>query len=361
MTIDEEALIQANIDNLSKHDIPIVSYFGSGSSLLGSLLIKLGMDYIEGYQEQVVQASKRTKTVNPFWRERWPILNNKYATKEKDVSQRFLKAHHYPTSFKNSPISKAILLVRDGRDAALSYYNWRVGFANDKRDFDTFLKTNSYFERKPLEDWSLFCEEWFKWAQKYELHLVFFEDLKFNPYQTVKKLLDFVGVKKPPQEINDAVEETRFKKMRAQEDAVAKSDTARIFRKGLIGEWREMYSNEQLSYIRPQAQKWLDTLEYPDPEFTASKNKISIFVEKSLAPEVNSRIPLSLEHPDIQIITEPFHHKHLATAVGQVNIFYAQNSEFERSLRFLAEIENLQFIAPKNKSALFETIKALDL
>ena len=81
MTIDEEALIQANIDNLSKHDIPIVSYFGSGSSLLGSLLIKLGMDYIEGYQEQVVQASKRTKTVNPFWRERWPILNNKYATK----------------------------------------------------------------------------------------------------------------------------------------------------------------------------------------------------------------------------------------------------------------------------------------
>ena len=76
--IDEEVLVQNNILNLTEKDIPIVSYFGSGSSLLGSILIKLGMDYIEGYQERIVPGKQKTEVINPYWREHFPLLKDKY-------------------------------------------------------------------------------------------------------------------------------------------------------------------------------------------------------------------------------------------------------------------------------------------
>lgn len=344
--INEEELIQENIQNLGASDIPIVSYFGSGSSLLGSILIKLGMDYIEGYQEKIIPGEKKTVTVNPFWREHWQILDEKYVYADDTQCLRFFKAHHYPASFKGSAINKAILLVRDGRDAALSYYNWRTGFVNDKRTFDEFLKTDSYFKRKPLEDWSLFCEEWGAWGKDHNLHVVTFENLKFNPFPTIKKLLEFAGVDRSDEDIFSVIEETSFKNMRRQEDMNSSTDQpSRIFRKGLIGEWRDVYTVDQLDYIKPQAQEWLQEYGYSaavpkipayDVTVIAGKENEN-YVREGLAKKVGL---------STYVLNGEFHPRYLETALGKKTLNLSGHFEIIRSVDMVCQIYGLTHIIP---------------
>lgn len=341
--IDEEELIQENIQNLDAADIPIVSYFGSGSSLLGSILIKLGMDYIEGYQERVMPGEKQTEIANPFWRNHWQILDQKY-NDNKNRNLRFFKAHHYPVSFEKSRVTKAILLVRDARDATLSYYNWRVGFLNDKRTFDEFLKTDSYFQRKPFEDWALFCDDWTEWGKSHDLHVLTFEDLKFNCFETVKKLLDFVGICCPDEDIRIAIKTTSFQAMRKQEDEnSAKDQPSRIFRKGLIGEWRDVYTPEQLALITPEARRWLEEFGYSvldakTPGFdvtviTSEKNKQA--VEQLLQPKSGLTS---------KILTGPFTPHDLEANMGKTTINQSDHFEIIRSIDLVCRLKKLEHV-----------------
>ncbi len=347
--IDEEKLIQENIKNLNPEDIPIVSYFGSGSSLIGSILIKLGMDYIEGYQERIIPGEKQTKIVNPLWRNHWWDLNHKYRNSSQEKSLRFFKAHHYPVSFEKSPVKKVILLVRDGRDALISYYNWRKNFRNDPHTFDEFLNTDSFFKRKPFHDWALFCEEWFKWGESHDLYTITFEDLKFNGKKTMEALLNFIGVSFDSAQLNQVLIDTSFKKMRYQEDLICdQNNKARIFRKGLIGEWRDVFTSEQLSQIPELAQKWMQNFGYSKEHPSYCK---PIIIVTTLEYKTTIKKLIEKLESSISIITtDEFNPKQLIS-MGEITIDHSQHFEISRSLNFAcSHLKSRYILVPEGES-----------
>ncbi len=154
----EQDLLKTNIANLQADDVALVSYPGSGSSLLGGILLELGIDYIEGYQEKILPSKRKTIVKNAFWRPHWQQLADKYNRKLiSDDALRVIKAHCYPDAFSGSALRKTIFLVRDARDAVLSYYNWRLGFSDETGTLHDFLNRKGVFDRAPFDDWGAYC------------------------------------------------------------------------------------------------------------------------------------------------------------------------------------------------------------
>ena len=235
-----------NIQNLEAEDIILASYLGSGSSLIGGILIELGLDYIEGKNKQ------QTEVILPLWRKHWKQLDTKYdVAKPKEL--RLFKTHFYPVSFADAKPKKAVLLIRDVRDAVISYYNWRKGFSDEYGTLSDFLTTDGYYGKKPFDDWTSYIEKWCKWGNQkgHRLYLIKYEDLKFSPKETVKSLLKFLKIKRSTAEIEQAVKNSRFSKIKKEEMQVLEnSKQPRIFRKGLVGEWRNTLSFQDLSCIK---------------------------------------------------------------------------------------------------------------
>jgi hypothetical protein len=320
-------LASANIPNLTGQDIILASYPGCGSSLLGGILIELGIDYIEGYQEQITPNQLNTNTVNPMWRSHWPQLDKKYNNKM--IGLRAFKTHFYPVSFKNAAPQKAILLIRDARDAVISYYNWRKNFSDEIGSLYDFLSRNGYYGKKPFDDWSDYLDSWEMWGKTHELLIVKYEDLKFNPEITIKKMLAFLNVKMDDEKIKLAIQNTSFAKIRQEEAKSQKNDDKRIFRKGLVGEWRGVLSNDMLSFINANTLNKLSRFGYEKPAVHGFA--CTCILPKGQTTSINNAY----------IINDPVDSGDLGTLCGTVYLG-VDNNELVRSVRYVCEIRGLE-------------------
>lgn len=354
-------IAEENIKNLAAEDIILASYLGSGSSLIGGILIELGLDYIEGYQEKISKNKRQTDVVLPLWRKHWKQLDTKYnLTKPKEL--RLFKTHFYPESFANAKPRKAVLLIRDARDAVISYYNWRKGFSDEYGTLSDFLTTAGYYGKKPFDDWTSYIEEWHKWGSKFEhqLYLIKYEDLKFNPKETVRNLLNFLKIKRSSAEIERAVENSRFSKIKKEETQVLKNNNQpRIFRKGLIGEWRNTLSLQDLSCIKEKTTDMLRKYCYIETEKkhfqqfthwfigynTAARRQIQNLLQHG---EKVVLIPLkprycNIESPNFLVIKGPFLPKFLDIINGNIYLS-GPDEEIVRSIENIAQIKKMTLL-----------------
>lgn len=344
-----------NIQNLEADDIILASYLGSGSSLIGGILIELGLDYIEGYQEKISKNKQKTDVVLPLWRKHWKQLDTKYdIAKPKEL--RLFKTHFYPVSYAKAKPNTAVLLIRDARDAVISYYNWRKGFSDEYGTLSEFLTTDGYYGKKPFDDWTSYIEEWCKWGNKagHRLYMIKYEDLKFNPKETIKSLLKFLKIKRNAAEIEQAIENSRFSKIKKEEiQALKNSDQPRIFRKGLVGEWRNTLSAQDLSGIKAKTSSLLQKYQYTK----ADKSKFMPFTHWFIGYNAGIRkhiqallkrgekvalIPLkprycNLKSPDFLVLSGPFLPNFLDIIHGHIYLA-APNEEIGRSVQNVAEI-----------------------
>lgn len=346
-------LATENIKNLNAEDVILASYLGSGSSLIGGILIELGLDYVEGYQEKISKDKQQTEVVLPLWRKHWTQLDTKYDA-QKTRELRLFKTHFYPVSYKKAKPTAAVLLIRDARDAVISYYNWRKGFSDETGTLSDFLNTKGYYGKKPFDDWTSYIEEWLNWgnADGHRLHLVKYEDLKFNPQKTIKKLLKFLKVKRSDAQIEQAVENSRFSKIKKEEiKALQNKAHPRIFRKGLVGEWRNTLSAADLSLIKANTAKMLQKYRYK----AANQKKFRLvkhwFVGYGESTEKHIQavlqkgekavlIPLGRKYcanPDLSAIRGAFLPKYLDFMSGNIYISDA-NEEIVRSVENVAKI-----------------------
>lgn len=346
-------LATENIKKLGSDDIILASYLGSGSSLIGGILIELGLDYIEGYQERISKNKHQTEVVLPLWRKHWIQLDTKYEN-NKSRELRLFKTHFYPVSYKKAKPTTAVLLIRDARDAVISYYNWRKGFSDETGTLSEFLQTNGFYGKKPFDDWTAYIEEWLNWgnASGHKLHLIKYEDLKFNPQQTIKKLLKFLKIRRSRTEITRAIENSRFSKIKKAETKVLQNaDQPRIFRKGLVGEWHNTLSTADLSLIQPQTVKMLKKYQYTaanQKKFSSVKHwfigynaSTDTYLQDVLnRSEKAVLIPLGqkynkTENPNLSVIKGAFLPKYSDLISG--NIYIAtDNEEIARSIENIA-------------------------
>lgn len=153
--------------------------------------------------------------------------------------------HDFPLSHDSK--DKIILLVRDGRDAIYSLYKRRGG---KNILFEEYLKIPcSPLGINPPLTWALFNFLWLYKISPDSLFLIKFEDLKENPDQTVRKILEFLQIKIKPKIVEKAILASSFDKAKEAEEKYKKNHPEIAFtvnRKGAVGEWKNVYTSKEL-------------------------------------------------------------------------------------------------------------------
>ncbi|MBN2613956.1 MAG: sulfotransferase domain-containing protein [Bacteroidales bacterium] len=145
-----------------------------------------------------------------------------------DIAVSF--AHHSATS-----IDKAIDMMND------------PAFAFCSRENKLHNQT-----RQRLLTWSLHVTSWTD-RSGLPLHIIRYEDMLTDTFNTFKKAIVFIGLNYPDEKILKALEFSSFEKIKSQEqekgfrEKAAKSVS--FFRKGIAGDWQRTLTPEQVNRI----------------------------------------------------------------------------------------------------------------
>jgi hypothetical protein len=161
---------------------------------------------------------------------------------------------------------KAIYLVRDARDVALSEFAYTRALEFFKGDLDEFLTTFLTKKINPFGPWQDQVASWIDSpiAGTSDFLLVHYEDLRRNPVEGFARIVDFLGVKVDPVVIQRAVANNALEKMQEKErkEPVRASVKGRFVRNGVVQGWRSKLTPAQVELFERHAGKVLARLGY---------------------------------------------------------------------------------------------------
>ncbi|MCB9122415.1 MAG: sulfotransferase domain-containing protein [Caldilinea sp.] len=179
----------------------------------------------------------------------------------------FIKVHdRWRHNADDAPIfppettAATIYIVRDPRAVAPSYAN-HYGVSIDKAieematsDYAVAARSNRLSPQlhQPLGSWSQHVSSWLD-QQDLPVLLVRYEDLHAAPEATFGAILQHAGLAVDQARLASALDQSRFDRLRAQEEAVGfkerLSQAPRFFRRGVAGGWRDELTAAQIARI----------------------------------------------------------------------------------------------------------------
>ena len=188
------------------------------------------------------------------WDEPYPGLKDL----EKMASPRLMKTHLRKYFFEK-PLkqnNKIVVVLRNVKDTMVSYYHFYQkwdDFAFKGHDFDEFFEL---FREKRLcyGDWYDWVLDW--WTEKDNPNVCFFfyENMKADIHKETRRLAAFLGKELTEEQFQFVVNRAEFDCM--QRGAARSTDDKRenagkkvLFRKGLVGDWRSHFSEQQAKYV----------------------------------------------------------------------------------------------------------------
>jgi hypothetical protein len=249
-----------NMRLMTGEDIVMPSLGGSGASLLGNIVLELGLHYVDLTKETLLLDGSSRAPTDPITRR---IRGDRFAGGDDYLSgctRRFMKTHLPAEEFIGYPMGGLWMLVRDPRDALYSWYRYHRGFATQDWErvpdsFEEFLRAPFFTGEPPVAGWTSFYSGWCERAKSCpHVRLLRFEDLKACPLKTIRDALGALDLRPPNKEIQCAVKRSSFQTMRGREDAVAPpGNDARVMRSGQANEWREWMTPRLASYFSGDA------------------------------------------------------------------------------------------------------------
>jgi len=155
--------------------------------------------------------------------------------------------------------TRAIYIVRNPLDVCVSFahhYGLSVDNAVKAIGFPG-LKTQPRADQVPqvLSDWSRHVTGWVNLAGV-ALLTVRYEDMTASPLATFGKVVRFLDLPADQERLRRAIRRSDFRVLAGQEESdgfvEASSHTARFFRQGTVGGWRNVLSEEQVERIVKQ-------------------------------------------------------------------------------------------------------------
>ena len=122
----------------------------------------------------------------------------------------FFKSHALPAQ----RYKKVIYIVRDGRDAVVSFYNMQKGRGRDIT-MAAIVENNQGL----VSSWHDHVQAWLKNPHKADIHFVKYEDLKARPYETMTSVCGFCGLSIPDHLLNAIISNCSFSSMRKKEES----------------------------------------------------------------------------------------------------------------------------------------------
>ncbi|KAK8788965.1 hypothetical protein V5799_021258 [Amblyomma americanum] len=178
---------------------------------------------------------------------------------------RFIKTH-LPADVLHRPGSAAkfVVCLRNPFDVAVSFFHMRYGRRHltglpPDYGFDHFLEeflSGGLVGGEPFRQ----ARSWYERSKEHDnVLLVYYEALKTQPREVVLKLAEFLNSEAASRLSADAglldrlLEQTSLKRLRdmtgvenfAEGDFSRQHPTAALFRKGIIGDWRSVFTEDQ--------------------------------------------------------------------------------------------------------------------
>lgn len=216
-----------------------------------------------------------------------PVLSEKEKFYFKDdISIRW--THEFPT--KNNLEGKTILLVRDGRDAIYSQYKREVKGESFTEMLKGFCPP---FGLNPADTWALMNLMWSNSVQKDNLFVIKFEDIKTDPQTVLPGLLKFLGISRDPVDIQASIESSSFERAKKNEETyratAPRTQFELVNRKGQPGEWKETYTDEQLSFFEGLPNLALKYYGYKD-QTKGEKEQMKYLLDKNIGHQASSML-----------------------------------------------------------------------
>jgi hypothetical protein len=250
------ALHYRNMRLMTGDDIVMPSLGGSGASLLGNIVLELGLHYVDLTKETLLPDGSSRAPTDLITRRIRPGTSSDGARCLQGCTRRFMKTHLPAEEFIGCPIGGVWMLIRDPRDALYSWYRYHRGFAEQDWEqvpdsFDEFLRLPFFTGEPPVAGWTSFYSGWYERAKSCpHVRILRFEDLKSRPLKTMRDALGEVDLHLADKVIERAVQRSSFEAMRGHEDAVAPPGSeARVMRSGKTEGWRDWMTPRLASYF----------------------------------------------------------------------------------------------------------------
>ena len=237
------------INKFSEKDIFIVGYPKSGNTWMQTLATGLLYDVnTEFLSDKLAQEIVPDVHARLYYR-RYGEIN-------------FFKSHHLP----QKAYRRVIYIVRDGRDAITSYFFYNKLYNSSYSLEDTVKYKLELFPSK----WHEHVKQWLSNPYKSDIIYIRYEDLLNNPETELKKLCRFIGIKRDDSVIKRVIKGSTIDKMQEKAKKFGGMGHAgllgekgvKFFRKGKIGDYKNYFSPELLSYFNQEAEKELKHFKY---------------------------------------------------------------------------------------------------
>jgi len=175
---------------------------------------------------------------------------------------RLIKTHEvYRPEYR-----KAIYLVRDPRDVALSEYAYQTALGLVNQSLDDYLRVFLTRGVNPFSSWPQHAESWLSAPlSSDELLVLKFEDLRRDPVNGLSRIIQFLGIAPHEARILQAIANNSVERMKAKEKETPQraSKNGQFIRSGSIGGWRANLTEAQVRVFADHAAQLLSRMEYP--------------------------------------------------------------------------------------------------
>lgn len=164
---------------------------------------------------------------------------------------KVLKTHRL--KIKNPQKEPVIYLVRDGRDVMISYYFYKNYYL--KKGQPTTSNTHNTGElnldKTELSNFiRIYLPEWYnhlkQGLKRFPDYIIRYEDLNENPFKTLNRFFTGLGLDPDPMVIEESIRTFDFENITQRKVGVEQRDS--FFRKGICGDWKNYFSQEDLEY-----------------------------------------------------------------------------------------------------------------
>ena len=193
-----------------------------------------------------------------------------------------IQCHKLP----NPTIRRAIVVFRDPRDATVSFYHKKVSYDKKFRG-NRPLKLGDYThnpDRDPQDDFLAFLQSHLaspdhprfsfgefatRWLAANNTCYAKYEDFKESPVSQLRTLTEYLGADVTPERLEAAVEKNSFanrtKSRSGKLRSPGQSDNQQFERKGIVGDWRNLFNQEARRLFCDHEGETLVALDYePD-------------------------------------------------------------------------------------------------
>jgi hypothetical protein len=177
---------------------------------------------------------------------------------------RIMKSHF--RTFDNFP--RFVYVVRDGRDVMVSLYNFIKAIKDSSLTFSEFLDRNLVSRQPKLGRWHEHVELAMYACSRRppkEYLVLQYERILANPMRQARDLANFCGIEFTEEELAVAVQKCRFENLQQIErqfgpERLDASYT--FFRQGTAGQWKEIFSEDDLKLFNSVAGDTMAKLGY---------------------------------------------------------------------------------------------------